>query len=280
MRHVTDNRMSKYQFDSLAELSRWISGTRPTWRYRSSVTQEATSGWDLSAGYDGALRMAHVGWIEGAQRAWDNLNQLNPKEPAPALRTDFYGHMPHVPRFCAGAPDSMIRHHHTPTVGNGCVLTLYVPVSANCSQKAQYMSNFGIGLAHYVEQLERDGMRVELYACMTLDRYHDKRLSIAWLVKNADQPVDLAVLAFSIGHPAAFRRLGFAVIERSDVPQVITYGHATNAKLSDFIDPPSGAYILNGLLNANANAVTPKAASEYIAEQIERALDVPDADAI
>lgn len=284
MLHRIENGVSKYQFDSLGEVSRWITDERKRWTYNTSHDNGASKSWDLGAGYDEAVRMAREGWLEGAERAAEHLKALTPKEPAPALRTDFYGHMPHVPRFCAGAPDNMIRHHPTPTLGNGRVLTLYVPINANYHTKAAYMANFGIGLAHYVDQLEQDGIRVELYATQSNDGFNKHngaaaRVNFAWLLKHADQPVDLAVLAFAVGHPAMFRRLGFAMLERSDVAQLSSYGCSADAALSDFIDPPAGAYVLNGMCEANYCAQTPAQASEYIAKQIELAIDTPDAGA-
>lgn len=276
MQKRIEPKLVRYAFDSLAELARFIADTPRTWRANASKTNFATYSWDLGAGYEGALELAREGWLEGAQTATKALREFTPKTPSVALRTDFYGHMPHVPRFCAGAPDNMIRHHKTPTIGGGRVLTLYVPVNALGSVDAKYMRNFGLGVAQYINQLESDGLRVELYGMCVSDGDISEgciSLSHSWLLKRADQPLDLAVVAFSIGHPAMFRRLVFALRERSECRELLAYGSSRAAKLSDLIEPVSGAVILNGMRNADVHARTPEAALEYVGTEIDKAIE-------
>ena len=276
-KRITPGRWS-YSFDSLAELGRYLRDTPRTWSVRDSAGPSQGKYWDLGCEYPEAERMAINGWLEGAQRAQEALKQLALKSPEPDTKVDFYGFLPHVPRFCAGAPDSMIRRAREATGGMGKVLTLYVPVNALGSVKAQNMANFGLGVAQYVNQLEMQGVRVELYGVICSAQAYDKRLVHSWRIKTAEQPLDLAVLAFSVGHPAMFRRLGFALRERSDAPNNPGYGRTVPTKLSDLIDPPNGAYVLNGMGDANEIASTPQRALEYVSRQIDRMLDEQDAD--
>jgi hypothetical protein len=218
--------------------------------------------------------MASVGWPEGAQKAQEALKALNTRTPAPDTKVDFYGFRPHVPRFCAGAPDNMIRHAPVADMGCGKVLTLYVSVVANAFTDARYMANYGVAIAQYVNQLETDGMRVEVIACITAtSRKHGWRMTFSVGVKAADQPLDLAVLAFAIGHPAMLRRLYFAFSERSEAREDSSYGQACDTKLSDLINPPIGAVILNDMKSANSYAGTPEEALAHVAKQIEAALE-------
>lgn len=283
MRHVRENGVSKYQFDSLPELSRWIKDTPRTWPVTiDSATKEGKrDSWDLSAGYDGAVRMARDGWLEGAQKLEQYLATLPPKDTAPNLVNDFYGHMPHVARYCAGAPDSMIRHTREGHNGSGRVLTLYVPVNANAYTTAPAMRNFGLGIAMAINALEQQGTRVELYGMYASAWFTGRGapdVSHVWRIKDADQHLDLAILAFSIGHPAMFRRLGFALYERSDMHPCHSYGRSTKAKLSHLIDPPSGAYIINGMDEANSIASTPESALTYIEAQLSKMVEQQDAE--
>lgn len=268
-----------HDFSSLADLQNYIATAPKKWSLSNSVDHYLDMDWDLRLGYTGAMELARDGWLEGAKRAQDALKAFTPATPAPDSKVDFYGHMPHVPRFCAGAPDSMIRHTTKPQFGNGKVLTLYVPVNATADVDAPNMANFGLGVAQYINQLETDGTRVELFGAMC-SLLHDKnRLAHTWRVKSADQPLDLAVLAFSIGHPAMFRRLGFALRERSSVRQASNYGCSVSLRMSDIINPPAGAVILNGMKEANTTASTPAKALEYIGRQIERAIADDQAEA-
>lgn len=263
---------ARYYFNSLHELGEYIANTRPTWRGDTSRTNPPMREWDLSAGYERAVKMARDGWIEGAEKMQKALKAFAPMTPAPELRTDFYGFRPHVARFCAGAPDSMIRHAPVADIGCGRVLTLAVPVNALAFVSAAAMSNFGVAVAQYVNQLETQGIRVELIGC-TVSMVSGQRCAHSWVVKRADQPLDLAVVAFSIGHPAMFRRLGFALRERCAIPEDQSYGKTTPAKLSDFINPVPGMVILNGMAEADSHAPTAAKALEYVSQQIDKAIE-------
>lgn len=263
---------ARYAFASLAELGRYVEDTPRTWRAQESVNHFSDAFWDLNTDYKKAVCLAQEGWPEGADRMQNALKAFAPATPRTDTRNDFYGHTPNVPRFCAGAPDSMIRHVRDGRQGSGKVLTLYVPVNAMADTSADRMANFGLGVAQYVNQLEADGTRVEVFgAICSLVSSH--RVTHTFGVKSADQYLDLAVMAFAIGHPAMFRRLGFAVRERCVVREDMSYGRSTDVLLTDLIDPAPGAIILNGMKDANERAPTPEAALAYITRQIERAID-------
>lgn len=270
-------KLYRQRFDSLHELGMFVRDTPRVWSVNSSRDNSAEHSWDLGAGYDGAVNMAVNGWLEGAAKAQDALNAFPPKSPTPDTRTDVYGFRPHVPRFCAGAPDSMIRHADVAETGAGRVLTLIVPVNASCMTSAQAMSNFGVAVAQYINQLETDGTRVELMGCICNNWEYLKprsmRHSFSWTIKNADQPLDLAVIAFAVGHPAMWRRLGFAVMERTPIKESEVYGYSQiPATERDIINCPPGAVILNGMQEAEKYARTPESALAHITKQIDAAL--------
>lgn len=272
----------RYHFDSLYELGNWIDNTRPKWQGTSSKTDHGGYEWDMGVKYSQAVTMAKQGWLEGAQRAQHALKAFTPKDAAPDTKIDFYGFRPHVARFCAGAPDNMIRHTREGEGGSGRVLTLAVPVNFNCMTDARKAANFGVAVAQYVNQLEQQGIRVELIACIANSHNMPEgndRVIFSWTVKRADQPLDLAVVAFAIGHPAMFRRLGFALLERCDGRECSCYMFPSKAKLTDLINPMPGTYILNGMQDANTHAPTPEAALEYVTQQIEVAMEAQYNDA-
>jgi hypothetical protein len=260
--------VAKYAFDSLADVARYIETAPKTWTYTESRNHRATQDWDLGTGYDKAWDMARWGWPEGAERAQRDLKAFNAGTPRPLEHVDFYGYRPHVPRFCAGAPDSMIRH--APDNGAGKVLTLYVSTMCSAAQNARYLANYGLGIAQYVYQLEMQGTRVELHGCSSSE-CSGWELHYSWLIKRADQPLDLAVVAFAIGHPAMFRRLWFALCERSPARQMEGYGYCENTHVRDMLNPAPGAVVLNGMRNANSYARTIEDALEYVETQIDLA---------
>lgn len=271
MQSRIERKSARYAFDSLAELGRYIDDTPRTWVGANMSTRgRPEKSWDLNATFDDAVRMAKAGWIEGAQRSQRALKALDSATPQPIDRVDFYGHRPHVARYCAGAPDNMIRRAN-PLSGGDNVITLYVAVNALAYVRAEYMANFGLAVAHYIRQLELgEGKRVELHGaiCSTVSGW---RVAHTWKIKDAGQPLDLAVLAFSIGHPAMFRRLGFGLRERCAAPRDYGYGSTVSLLHSDLINPPAGAIILNGMANADRYARTIEAGTEYVEQQISKA---------
>lgn len=270
-------RTARYWFESLAELERYLEIAPRTWKHLHSSNKPSPSNtWDLGASYSDAARLARDGWLEGARDAQDTLKTMPPQTPAPAMRNDFYGHMPHVARYCAGAPDNMIRHANPPRHGTGATLTIAVAITANWRTNARYMRNFGLGIARYVNQLEMDGTRCEIIGVISTHKtgdYTHWNTAHAWRIKYADQPLDLAVLAFAIGHPAMFRRLGFALLERCAAPPASNYGVSRDTRLSDVINIAPGAVVLNGMKDANTHATTPEKALAYVSAQIEKAIE-------
>lgn len=275
MQERVEAKRARYAFNSLSELAQYVERTPKTWTIwgcDQSVKGEARQSWDLGAGYQKAWELSRFGWIDGARGLADALKAIAPTTPAPDSRTDFYGHRPHVPRYCAGAPDCMVRHVPDPNAGGGKVLTLIVPVNATAGVSAQSMYNFGAGVVAYINQLETSGVRVELYG-MICSEVRGWRVAHTWRVKSADQPFDLAVTAFTLSHPAMFRRLGFALRERCAAPATSGYGMTVSGRVDDLINAPAGAVILNGMKDANQHAPTPEAGLAYVRATVERAME-------
>lgn len=267
-----------FEFDSLNDVARFIDTAPRTWKAASANKESRRHSWDLGVGFSEAVELARLGWIEGANRAQDTIcTSFTHKSPAPDTKVDFYGHMPHVPRYCAGAPDSMLRHTTPPTIGGGRVITLYVSCAIHAEVRAQNAANFGLGVAAYINQLETDGVRVELYATSPWDedRLGKKgwRVSFAVKLKSADQPLDLAVIAFALGHPAMTRRIIFALMERCAAPNSPHYMFPKDTKQEDILDFPAHGYILNGIRDANSTSTTPQDALEAVEREINKAIE-------
>lgn len=270
-----DRSNSRYHFESLHEMGAWIDRTLPTWRGRSSADGPLRHDWTMGVTYKEAVRMAVEGWPEGADKAQEALKAFVPSTSAPDTKIDFYGFRPHVPRFCAGAPNNMIRHTRDADNGSGRVLTLLVPVNALARVRGDCMSNFGVAVAQYINQMEMQGTRIELI-CAFVSAVNSVRVSQTVTLKHADQPLDLAVVSFAIGHPAMFRRLGFALLERCDAPECYAYGSTKPALAADLINAPLGTIVLNGMNDANECAPTPEKALEYVSKQIEKAIQAQE----
>jgi hypothetical protein len=262
---------ARYFFESLAEMGAWIERTPRTWACNDSVSAGAYTSWDLGAGYDSAVSMAKGGWMDGAQRSQKALEALKATVPEPRQRVDFVGFRPHVQRQIAGDIKCMVRKVKVRADnGKGRVVTLIVPVNATAWVGAEAMANFGVAVAQYVNQMERQRIRVEVIAAMT-SKVSGWRVSACVRIKHASQPLDLAVMAFAIGHPAMFRRLGFAIRERCHAPMDTGYGRTVATREDDVINAPQGAIVLNGMADADEHARTPADGVAYVTRTLDAA---------
>lgn len=253
-------------FPSLRAAIQWVDSTPRTWPYKSSQADGRQYSWDLNAGYEGALKLARDGWQEGAQSMANALVRLPAIDTVPELSHAVAGFLPDVGRYCTGMPDCMWNLDEQQ--GSKPVLSLAVEVSANCNIDAQAMSNYGLAIARYVDEMESAGMRVEVIAAICANE-NGERLVYSWTVKDAGDAMNLADMAFSIGHPACFRRIGFAMIERSDAKPCSSYGYAEAIKASDFDVP---VICLRGIASANSHSRTPESALENLREVLDAAI--------
>ena len=258
--------------ESLPDMQHWLAQERKAWPYSSSTNNAATSNWDLRTGYNGAVLLAQVGWSEGAARLYEELSLNFPlsRERSAAWKHDVAGQLPDVPRFLSGMPDAMLHHGHAK--GQQRTVHLVINVAASSACKAPNMANYGVAVVALIDALENDGQRVEVDVCAAA-RLGVNVGCVGWKVKRADEPVDLAAVAFSVGHPAAFRRLMFAMWERMPVAWASPgYGHTT--PLTDSIAKhfdADGAFLLDGVGHAPHRCGSVKSAHEMLLEQYEAA---------
>ena len=264
---------AKYFFDSLPEAQRWIEETPRTWRDDTSESYGSYKSWDLNTDYKASLALARDGWNEGAAKVGVALKSLAIKTPAPTSKYDVVGHRVSVGRLVAGMPRHMVRRVTNANMGAGAVVTLVVPINANSGTDAKCMSNFGIAVMHHVRQLEMQKVRVEIIVSVVEKLMSDNtRLSVAIRVKQPDQPLNLSVLSFAIGHPAMFRRIVFGIMERTETKTCSVYGIPVPTRPNDVINMKPGTVILNGMTDANKIARTPEDALKYVEETVTAGL--------
>jgi hypothetical protein len=235
------------------DVERWLETSRKTWSSSSAVTTPARHDWDLGVGYDGAKQLVRTGWSEGAKDLSDKLEAHMPaRDKETSWRYDVAGELPDIGRFLAGDPSCMKRHGHPK--GHRPVISLAVNIAVNASVSATSMANYGAAMVAVIDKLEHSGRRVDLSVIMVAVQ-GTRRNVIGWRVKKAEDPLDLAAVAFAIAHPAALRRIGFAMYEHSDSPTWVGYGQQTQAKVEDVPDPAPNTFCLPGLAFGRAGTL-------------------------
>lgn len=265
MKHIIENRHHKYSFDSLPELYRYLKDAPNTWRQDESHTARAQETWDLGVGFEGAMKLASTGWVEGARRIAKSMKSFKSPERGATERLSIAGYRPCVPAHLAGSPRSMFAKHNEGAPLKP-VIRLVVQVGALYGVNAKHMANIGAAVAQYVKQQEAHGVRVEVYGASSASSAGNT-VTFIWRVKKAEQPLDLPMLAFSIGHPAMQRRLVFALRERSSCPRMPSYGATDSISERTLINPIKNAKYINGMKEADIIAKTPADAWAWLERQ-------------
>ena len=163
--------------------------------------------------FDEAVAYATDGWHDGrkdlAALTETGIQRLD-RAPIREVLHDVAGFSPNVPMFCAGMPDCMMSYDE---VVKPSVLRLVVEVSRHWKVTAKQVMNYGAALLAYIELIEAEGIRCELWAAHATGG-NGKTLTSRVLVKESDQPFDYGAIAFALGHAGFQRRLQFRVKEQ------------------------------------------------------------------
>lgn len=253
--------------ENLDDVQRWLRTTPNKWGSNDSRGGYGHE-WTLGVSYEQALELARTGWREGAQDLSSRLEaHMPPRDKEDSWRYDVAGELPDIGRFLAGDPTHMRRHGHPK--GHRPIIAIAVNIRLMCGVKASAMANYGAALIAVIDQLEHTNRRVELTVTFATDQ--GPRVSAGWTVKKAEDPLDLAAVAFSVAHPAASRRIGFAMYEHSDVPRHWGYGSGLKLREEDLIDPLPGTYCIEGLNNCTTRCLTLEDAIVFVRDQINNA---------
>lgn len=174
-------------------------------------------GWDLSAGFAGALKLAREGWGDGeskvkqlSQVLFDRVSNQIERE---FIQYDVEGSEIDVARYLDGEPECWQRFETRVTEGAGRrIVTIAYNCAASAGVSADVLLAKGAAVVALVELLEFAGHGVRVIIC---DGQQGSMLTETYVtVKEPDQPIDVSRIAFAVAHPATMRRLMFSVWEQ------------------------------------------------------------------
>lgn len=275
---IKNVRRVKLYFDSQIEAAEYLQKTEPKWRGKGSRSRHDNEhSWDFGLGWAATQELARTGWSAGAMDLSDRLAVHMPeRDHVDSWRYDVAGELPDIGRYLAGDPVHMKRHGHPK--GHKPIISLFVNNWIVCSTKAHQMANYGAALVSLIDQLENSGRRVELVAGTIAQHTRSylggkTMLSATWRVKAAEDPLDLASVAFALAHPAASRRFGWSLWECTNAPEDASYGSGLGASATedDLIDPFPGTLMIRGIKMDGARCDTLEGAIAFAAGQINEA---------
>lgn len=262
------NATEQYNFDSLSGLFEYLDTTPRTWKQDESTNWQGSAEWDLNCNFEQAMAYARDGWHDGARNLKAKVEALRPTVQHVTRQFAPAGSRPSAGRYASGNPRCMIRKGQEDAPKPA--LTIACAINAVGSVSAKHMSNYGLALASTIERLARMGYPVKVVA-VAASSVHDTRHVVTWTVKSINAPIHFGDLAFSIGHPAAFRRLGFACRERAKCREQYGYGYSLDARASDV--QGRNVILLNGMRKANEIARTPEDAIAYVTQSVQEAME-------
>lgn len=167
-----------------------------------------------TSSYEEALNLAEFGFAQDSIRLQKALLKRQKHETArPVVKNDLRGSRASVGRFLAGQPNCMKRK--VKTEAEKPVAKIMCDVSLHCKIDAEYVFKAGAILMNCIYTLERNGIRVELYAGRyTMSRSSNVEVQSFVKIKDATSPLNLNKVAFYVTHPSFARRLMFRDLER------------------------------------------------------------------
>lgn len=264
-----EGKRHKRQFDSLMDVVHWLQTTPPVWSCRYSRTAGMGDlSWTLGHSYDDCVRLVRDGWSDGV-KSLSALAATVPTAVAYEHRYDIAGERADVPRYLSGDPLHMVTRGKVRKPKPA--ITIAVNVRANSGVGGREMANFGAAVVALIDRMESRGLRVELLGLYGDDgRSH--RHCYSWTIKRAEDALDLSAVAFSLAHPGMFRRIGFAIAERSlKQNETPGYGFGGGITREDFIDLPEEALLINGVDDAAGSCRSMEQALRFAEERINAA---------
>lgn len=259
---IPDNgtRTARLHFDSLSELAALIPDSPRKGRPGSAWTEKD----DISfygVTMTEARRLARDGWQEGAERVQPLLDRVKTARPTrkALTRWDVAGAVPSVPRYLAGNPLHMRTRQISATTQQP-IITLISSTSAPWWTATDTFERLACAAAAIVDRLEDAGFRVEIIAgrresdnpsgagaATGENNALGHRCEMFFRVKAAQDSLDLARVAFGIGHPSVHRRLLFAAgVSHPAFDESLRTNQGYAVGLPPLERPP-GAYVLPAL---------------------------------
>ena len=224
-----------------------VTASCPTWESIDELVdyggKEKSEGWKATrdsrehgedftgtSSFSEACELATEGWPDGrwkvaqaVEAIWDSgAAEISSGKLA---EYDVAGYLPDVPSYVAGDPCHMINLGEEE--GSAPVIKILINISASCAIPPKALMNRAASLAALVDVIEGRGSSCEVSVVdgsgcncevkADMKRGDSHKNQRVWYgitnVKSADVPIDLAQMAFTVGHPSMLRRLMFAACE-------------------------------------------------------------------
>ena len=191
--------------------------------YRPGCHASISSGNDSFTSFvtfDGAVKMAHEGWPEGAERVRDIASRISEVLTSTIEQTNYVhgvvGHNLDVGAYMVGSPECFTSPEtiHIDLIGSRLVKVI-VSAACNCDRSSSTYERRGAAIVAMIQAMELNGYTCEVWANYdSSDRHLRAQMYLSIKLKNYGDTLDLDRIAFALVHPSHFRRLVFAQMEK------------------------------------------------------------------
>ncbi len=195
---------------------------------RRDVSMEDDYDFTHTNSYDEAFKLMRYGDDESYAllkevRKENNIDEMeNSVRKRKKLVQDVAGFQPIVPNAILGLPKSMINNNYD--LSRKKIVRIFFDVSVSGFVQARTMALAGAKIMSYIDTLEYNDYRVELYIGDTSYVYNKNQVQ-GWgfPIKASDQPLNIRKLAFYFINPSFLRRISFRVAEAEETLWDVTH---------------------------------------------------------
>lgn len=271
--------VARLHFDNMADFAAVVPESDPGGdRHCGGAWEQAasTASFALTKSMTQALKLAREGWEEGAARARPLMEKIKTARPVRKTlsRWDVAGAVPSVPRYLAGNPMHM-KTQRLSVSNRQPVVTIVSNWSTPAFVSAKVFESSAVAAAAICDRLEEAGFRVEIIAgrrCASeIDGEKGHVAETFARIKAPEDSLDLARIAFGLGHPSALRRLSFAICAIH--PHMKKATHYGQGYASDFdkVERPPGTYTMPANKGVEANCGSdPLKTFDYVVKHLKK----------
>lgn len=205
------------------------------------------------ATFDEARDYCLNGWHDGAARVAalrDKINAANPIGPR-VIKWDVAGAVANVPRALAGNPLNMRRIDNA-KLRRRPVITIVSHYGATSDFDPDSFVNRAAVTAAIADRIEAAGYACHVIAfTVSCDESSKTAVANAITLKESTAPVDIARMAFALGHPAMLRRLTFAFRAGDAMARPLGSQRMGRTDYKLETDTAAGVFVLPSVMKAN-----------------------------
>ncbi len=218
---MSTEKVMELEFGSLSEMMAFIDNNgrcKGMGEQSSDENHSPRESWDLGLGVEGAKDIARNGgnWSEGAAKICSGITEaaaLRQNAPAPMFENSVAGFMPDVPAYLAGVPDDMVAYAPGELSQASSPIFKIGFTGFSAGTQGPQLMNKGIAILTLTDVLEAAGYRVQIDWTCTVPQTGQ---TWSMVIKQASEHWSPDSMAFSIAHPAFFRRIWFLLAERTE----------------------------------------------------------------